>query len=136
VAYIALVETQDLKPQASSWASATKWHSLKRMPKLAFDHKDILHSALDGLKDIVLREPIWTKVLPEKFTLTQLQEFYETILGRTFDKGNFRKKVQDVKYIQKLDEMQRNVNHRPSALYRFDEKKYNENSKKGFLMDI
>lgn len=136
VAYIAIVEMQDLKPQASSWAADTKWHSLKRIPKLAFDHKDILNKALIELQEMVKHEPVWNKVLPEKFTLTQLQEFYETIFKKTFDKGNFRKKLNDLKFIQKIGESQQNVNHRPSLLYRFNEKKYLEQKNKGFSFDL
>jgi 8-oxo-dGTP diphosphatase len=126
VAYMAIVEMQDIRPQASSWASDTKWHSIKRLPKLAFDHKEIIMSAYHELQDLVRRQPLWNRVLPEKFTLTQLQEFYETILSKTYDKGNFRKKTQSMFFIQALNESQQNVRHRPSTLYKFDEKKYRE----------
>lgn len=126
VAYAAIVEIQDITPQASSWASDTRWHLVKRLPKLAFDHREIIRSAYDALIETARYEPIWNEVLPTKFTLTQLQEFYETVLNRTFDKGNFRKKVQTMKFVRALNESQSNVKHRPPALYAFDAKAFRE----------
>jgi 8-oxo-dGTP diphosphatase len=126
VAYMAILEIQDIAPQASSWASDTKWHAVKRLPKLAFDHKEIIRSAYDAIKELARYEPIWNEVLPKKFTLTQLQEFYETVLNKSLDKGNFRKKVQTMKFVKQLNETQTNVKHRPSALYGFDQKAFKE----------
>jgi 8-oxo-dGTP diphosphatase len=136
VAYLALVETTDLKPLPSSWAKQTKWHSLKKIPKLAFDHRDILDESLEELKMMAASEPIWHKVLPEKFTLSQLQLFYETVLQKKYDKGNFRKKIKEMKFLQRLDEVQSNVSHRPSALYSMDMKKYNDQKEEGFELEF
>jgi 8-oxo-dGTP diphosphatase len=136
VAYLALVETTDLKPLPSSWAKQTKWHSLKKIPKLAFDHRDILDESLEELKIMVASEPVWSKVLPEKFTLSQLQRFYETVLQKKFDKGNFRKKIKEMKFLMRLDEVQSNVSHRPSALYTIDMKKYQDQKEEGFELEF
>lgn len=136
VAYLALVEPADLAPHASSWASQTQWHSINEIPQLAFDHRQILDVSLDELKNRVLQEDIWSKVLPQKFTLTQFQEVFETILGKSFDKGNFRKKVVKYKFLKQLDEAQKNVSHRPSLLYVFDAQKFAEMKLKGFSFDF
>jgi len=136
IAYIALVELQDITPLPSNWAKETKWHSLKKIPKLAFDHKDILNECVKELQEKVMSEPIWTKVLPEKFTLTAFQELFETILQREFDKGNFRKKINGVKFLKRLDESQQNVRHRPSVLYKFDPKSFQQYRAKGFVFDF
>jgi 8-oxo-dGTP diphosphatase len=136
VAYVALVEIQDIRPQASSWASDTKWHSAKRLPKLAFDHKEIIRSAYHAVKDLARHEPIWNEVLPKKFTLTQLQEFYETVLNKSLDKGNFRKKVQTMPFVKALNESQKNVKHRPSALYSFDAKAFREYRESDTLIEF
>jgi 8-oxo-dGTP diphosphatase len=136
VAYLALVEPADLAPHASSWASQTQWHSINEIPQLAFDHRQILDVSLDELKNRVLQEDIWSKVLPQKFTLTQFQEVFETILGKSFDKGNFRKKVVKYKFLKQLDEAQKNVSHRPSLLYVFDAQKFAEMKSKGFSFDF
>jgi len=75
-------------------------------------------------------------VLPEKFTLTQFQEVFETILGKAFDKGNFRKKVVKYKFLRKLAEAQTNVSHRPSLLYTFDANRFQEMKANGFSFDF
>jgi 8-oxo-dGTP diphosphatase len=136
IAYLALVEPADLAPHASSWASQTQWHSMKDIPQLAFDHREILDASLEELKTRILQEDIWSKVLPEKFTLTQFQEVFETILGKAFDKGNFRKKVVKYKFLRKLTEAQTNVSHRPSLLYTFDAIRFQEMKAKGFSFDF
>ena len=136
VGYIALVELMDINPLPSKWAKQTKWHSIKRMPKLAFDHKEILNESFRALKDILVAEPLWSKVLPEKFTLTEFQAIFETILQREFDKGNFRKKINGLKFLKRLDESQQNVRHRPSSLYRFDAKLFKQYRDKGFVFEF
>jgi 8-oxo-dGTP diphosphatase len=136
VAYMAIVEMQDITPIAASKAIDAQWHSVKEIPKLAFDHKEILGRSLLELQNGIRQEPLWHKVLPPKFTLTQLQEFYETVLNKKLDKGNFRKKLQEMKFIQKLNETQQNVKHRPSLLYKFNEKNFVEWKEKGFLFEL
>lgn len=136
VAYLALVEPSELKPHASSWAKQTSWHSVKNVPQLAFDHQEILDASLIELKSRILRENIWSNVLPQKFTLTAFQELFETVLDKEFDKGNFRKKLVNVKFLKKLDESQINVSHRPSLLYSIDEKKFQEMLTNGFSFDF
>jgi len=136
VGYIALVEHTDINPLPSNWATQTKWHSLNKLPKLAFDHKDILTASVQALKDLIVQEPMWVHVLPEKFTLTALQQVFETVLGREFDKGNFRKKINGLKFLKRLEESQRNVKHRPSALYKFDAKVYKQYREEGFVFDF
>lgn len=136
IAYLALVEPADLAPHASSWASQTQWHSMNDIPQLAFDHREILDVSLEELKTRILQEDIWRRVLPEKFTLTQFQEVFETILGKAFDKGNFRKKVVKYKFLRKLAEAQTNVSHRPSLLYTFDANRFQEMKANGFSFDF
>jgi 8-oxo-dGTP diphosphatase len=136
VAYLALVEPTELNPLASSWAKKTRWHSIVKVPKLAFDHQEILDRSIQDLKVLVLTENIWNKVLPKKFTLTQFQALFETVLNKKFDKGNFRKKLSKYKFLKPLNEIQQNVSHRPSLLYTFDERKYAALKAKGFSFDF
>ncbi|MEY3398606.1 MAG: hypothetical protein RL220_1200 [Bacteroidota bacterium] len=136
VAYLALVEPADLTPHASSWAKETRWISLEQVPVLAFDHSEILEESLKALKSLVLTEDMFSKVLPAKFTLTEFQAVFETILEKQFDKGNFRKKLVDFKFLKKLNESQKNVSHRPSLLYSFDQKKFQKMKEKGFSFDF
>jgi 8-oxo-dGTP diphosphatase len=136
IAYLALVETTEINPIAANWAKRTAWHPISDVPKLAFDHGEILEEGKIALQKMVMTEHIWSKVLPEKFTLTAFQELFETLLDKKFDKGNFRKKLNKMKFLKKSKEAQTNVSHRPSALYSFDEKKYDEMAEKGFVFDF
>jgi 8-oxo-dGTP diphosphatase len=135
-AYMALVELSDIQHHPSNWAKQTKWHSLRRLPKLAFDHREILDVSFDRLQIQILEEPIWVKVIPQKFTITQFQNVFETILERQFDKGNFRKKINKAPFLKKLTESQQNVRHRPSVLYTFDHHLYRKYKKMGFDFDF
>jgi 8-oxo-dGTP diphosphatase len=136
VAYLALVETAEINPHASSWAKDSAWHSLKKIPKLAFDHSEILDKSLQELRNLVLTENIWSKVLPDKFTLTEFQQMFETLLDKKFDKGNFRKKLAKMKFLKQSKQIQKNVSHRPSLLYSFDNAKYEQMRKKGFVLEF
>ena len=92
VAYFALVKIEDYSPVPGPKASDTQWFPVEKLPKLPFDHKKIITHALKRLKQRVRIRPIGFELLPKKFTLTQLQSLYETILGIVIDKRNFRKK--------------------------------------------
>jgi len=136
IAYTAFVEHTEISPLPSNWAKQTKWHSVKKLPKLAFDHDEILKDCYESIQRLIVSEPIWVKVLPEKFTLTQLQKIFETVLNKKFDKGNFRKKINGLKFLKPLKESQKNVSHRPSMLFKFDSKIYAKYKSKGFVFDF
>ena len=91
---------------------------------------------LRRLKGKVRYQPIGFELLPEKFTLTQLQRMYEKILEQAIDKRNFRKKILGMELLKELDEVQVDVAHRAARLYKFDEKKYRQLKDKGFNFEI
>jgi 8-oxo-dGTP diphosphatase len=95
-----------------------------------------LDKALEKLKVRVRREPLGFELLPSKFTLNELQGLYEAVLDKTFDKGNFRKKIQSMNLLQALKESQKNVAHRPARLYRFDPERYEELKERGFSFEL
>lgn len=97
-----------------------RWMPVSEVTDLAFDHVDILASALTALRTKLLHEPVGFELLPAKFTLSQLQRLYEIILGEELDKRNFRKKVSRMKYLVPLNEKQKGVPHKPARLYAFD----------------
>jgi 8-oxo-dGTP diphosphatase len=136
VAYFALVKLTDHKVQAATDASQAAWFSVWDMPKLAFDHADIVATALQRLKGKVRYQPIGFELLPPKFTLTQLQRLYETILEKELDKRNFRKKILSMDLLEELDEVEQDVSHRAARLYRFDHKKYKQLEKAGFNFEL
>ncbi len=136
VAYYALANLADHTVQAATDARNAAWFPVDDVPALAFDHDAILKMALERLKGKVRYQPIGFELLPQKFTLSQLQQMYETILERSLDKRNFRKKVLGMDLLVELDEIQTDVAHRAARLYRFDERKYKRWLKQGFNFEI
>jgi len=136
VAYYALVNLRDHTIKAATDASNAAWFGVDDIPKLAFDHARIVETALRRLRGKVRYEPIGFELLPEKFTLTQLQRMYEKILEQDIDKRNFRKKILGMELLKELDEVQVDVAHRAARLYKFDEKKYRQLREKGFNFEI
>lgn len=132
VAYFALVKLSDHRVHAATDAKEAAWFSVWDAPKLAFDHGDILATALQRLKGKVRYQPIGFELLPPKFTLTQLQRMYEKILERELDKRNFRKKILSMDLLVETDEVEQGVRHRAARLYRFDRRKYDRLAKQGF----
>ncbi|MDA7803594.1 NUDIX hydrolase [Crocinitomix sp.] len=124
-AHFALLRIDDFHPQASSWAKKVEWIPIHKVPKLAFDHNEILDSTYNLLKQKLAIEPVCFDILPEKFTLSEMQTLYEYAFETEMDKANFRKKIKSIPII-KLDEKQKNVKHRPAQLFSFDRAKFNE----------
>ncbi|MCK5067137.1 MAG: NUDIX hydrolase, partial [Bacteroidales bacterium] len=105
------------------------WIDVKHVPDLAFDHSDIIQEGLKHLQFSLRSEPIGFEMLPEKFTIRELQTLYEVILGCTLDNRNFRKKILKSSYLVQLDEKQTGVAHKPAYYYRFDRNIYEEHKK-------
>ncbi len=136
VAYYALVNLWKYRLQAATDASDARWFTISQLPPLAFDHEQIVTVARQRLQGKLRYEPIGFELLPEKFTLTQLQRLYETVLAAELDKRNFRKKILNMDILVALDELQQDVAHRAARLYRFDEEKYRQLKEKGFNFQI
>lgn len=117
VAYLALVKMEEFMPEASSFAERVFWQELESLPSLAFDHNRILEEALDRLRDDFINHRTGFELLPERFTLGQIQKLYEIILGKDLDKRNFRKKILKEKLVTATNEKQTGVLHKPAILY-------------------
>lgn len=136
VAYFAHVKIDDYKLSPSSWAKEAKWFSINKVPKLPFDHTEILNYAKNKLKEKVRHQPIGFELLPKEFTLSDIQNLYESVLGITLDKRNFRKKLLAMNLLVDTGYNQDAVAHRPPRLYRFDKKKYQALIQKGFSFEL
>ncbi|MBL4826467.1 MAG: NUDIX hydrolase, partial [Spongiibacteraceae bacterium] len=101
------------------------WFDIKKLPKLIFDHKEIVNSGIKFLKHKIRHEPIGFNLLPKKFTLLELQELYEAILDVTLDKPNFRRKMTKMDLLLACNEKKVGGAHRAANLYRFNIKNYN-----------
>lgn len=134
VAYYALVRIQDVK--AGDDAAKAGWFALDEVPQLAFDHDRILRAALKCLRERIHFEPIGFELLPEKFTLKQLQNLYEAILDVHFDRSNFAKKMLHFNILTQQDETVWPTPRREARLYSFNEESYNELKQKGFRLEF
>jgi len=112
------------------------WHSVSSISAMAFDHKEILETCHQWLQKMVQENPLAFNLLPDKFSLRELQNLYEAILGVELDRRNFRKKFASMKLLIDLDEMEQDVPHRPGKLYQFNFEKYNKNTRKWIGIDF
>ncbi|MBI9097185.1 MAG: NUDIX hydrolase [Spirochaetaceae bacterium] len=136
VAYFALVKMNDLELHADTDASDAAWFAIDDYPMLSFDHESILNTAIVRLRGKVRYQPIGFELLPEKFTLSQLQILYEIVLETGLDKRNFRKKILSMGFLNELDEIEKDVSHRAARLYSFNKERYGELIKAGFNFEI
>ena len=136
VAHYALVKLTAHDAKAATDAADAKWFPVSRVPKLAFDHAEILAAALARLKAKVLYQPIGFELLPPKFTLSQLQHLYEAVLETELDKRNFRKRILSFGLVIPLKETQMAGRHRPAQLFRFDADNYEKLKKRGFNFEL
>jgi len=128
VAYYALIRIngqKELRP-ITQYARKAFWHPVNELPKLAFDHSEIFKTGFNKLRRRLNYQPIAFELLPEKFTLTQLQSLYEAVLNKKLDKRNFRKKMLSYGFLKELDEKQKGVSYRAAKLYKFDRRKYSK----------
>jgi 8-oxo-dGTP diphosphatase len=131
VAYFALISA-DRQLKAGSDAAEADWHPTNHLPSLAFDHATILSYAIERLRNKLEYTTVGFQLLPEKFTLTELQEVYEAILGKKLDKRNFRRKMSILKILRPLPEYRRG-GQRPAQLYRFVAARFEKLKDKGIL---
>ena len=136
VAYYALVNPGGHSVRAATDAADARWFPAATPPPLSFDHADILAMALTRLRGKLRYQPVGFELLPEKFTLTQLQQLYESVLGTPLDKRNFRKKVLGFDLLIPLPETLREGRHRPAQLFRFDPSRYQQLLEQGFNFEL
>jgi len=132
VGYFALVDKSKLILDDKH--QNAKWFPVNDLPELAFDHADIIKKGIESLRKKFMEEPIGFELLPEKFTLTQLQKLHEVIIGKTIDRRNFRKKIAQYKHIIPLDEKQTGVAHKPAKVYIFSRDVYDRTKKEKMIL--
>ncbi len=134
LAYYSLINIADYENQIVDVENRQlEWTSLTTIKGLAFDHFDILKDAYTRLQRTVREKPIGFSMLPKKFSLIQLKNFYETVLDIELDRRNFRRKLMALDLLIDLKEVQDNVAHRPAKLYSFDFEKYQQKKNIGTL---
>lgn len=136
IAYYALVSAENYQDVIDLSAGDVHWASVNNLPELIYDHAEILSYGIKFLRHQVCHQPIGFNLLPEKFTLLQLQALYEAILNTTLDKPNFRRKIMKMDLLTPCNEKQQGVPHRAANLYRFDPEVYKQLSESGFSFEI
>ncbi len=141
VAYYALVPRDALRLEPGARTRAARWASVGRLPRLAFDHRRILRTALERLRGKIRYQPIGFELLPRRFKLAELRDLYATILGQPLDDRNFRRKIlamggSDRPLLIPLEEHETGVGRRGARFYRFDARRYRELVKFGFSFEL
>lgn len=134
IAFYALVRIQEVV--GGDDAARAQWFALDEIPQLAFDHDRILRHALSRLRERIHFKPIGFELLPEKFTMKELQSLYEAILDVKFDRRNFAKKMLHYDLVTQLDETVWPTAKREAYLFKFNKENYEELKKKGFQLEF
>ena len=134
VAHYALVRLSEVK--GGDDAASARWFAMDEVPSLAFDHDRILRMAVNRLKERICFEPIGFELLPEVFTMTELQNLYEAILEVKFDRRNFYNKMLKLGILSEAEPRPANASRRTPTKYRFNAEKYAELKQKGFRLEF
>ncbi len=130
IAYFALINIDEHSKELQQEHNA-KWFSFDKIPKLVFDHKEMVDQALERLQQRVANHPIGFELLPPKFTLPQLQNLYEAIYNTSFDKRNFNRKILGLQILKKLDEKDKQSSRKGAFYYVFDYENYKKLESEG-----
>lgn len=121
VAYYSLIQINDDHLKHIEPSASLRWIDIKDVKSLAFDHLKIMNLCLTKMQKEISERPIGFKLLPEKFSLLELQRLYEVILDISLDKRNFRRKLKSMDVLKDIGETQKSVSHRPARLYAFND---------------
>jgi ADP-ribose pyrophosphatase YjhB (NUDIX family) len=132
VGFYALVDFEKVHPQPDFFSDHCEWKALEKIEHLMMDHQKILNKALETLRLQLSYQPIGFNLLPEKFTMPELQKLHETLLGKKLDRRNFQRKILSYKILNKLDERKKGGAYKAPYLYEFNLENYTKALKEGF----
>lgn len=124
VGYYALVEFAGVTPVPDLLTDECRWWDIDQIPPLLFDHNDMITLALKTLRQQLSYQPVGYNLLPDKFTMPDLQQLYETILGQSLDRRNFQKRMLGYGILERLEERKTGGAHKAPYLYRFNKENY------------
>jgi ADP-ribose pyrophosphatase YjhB (NUDIX family) len=128
IAYYAMINVSDYDEKLMQ-KHGVEWANIDELPKMYSDHNDMVLRARKLIRQKIKTEPVGFELLPDLFTLTQLQRLYEAVKSEEIDKRNFRKRIKEMDFIEKTDLIDKKSSKRGAYLYRFNKKLYNEDSK-------
>jgi 8-oxo-dGTP diphosphatase len=135
IAYYALINVADYEKEQIRQHNSF-WRNINDLPELIFDHSEMVSKALKRLRRKASTEPVGFNLLPDQFTVPQLQALYEAIYGRNIDKRNFRKKIQSMDFLEKSDIKDKSSSKRGAFLYTFNKDKYEQAIENGFSFTL
>jgi 8-oxo-dGTP diphosphatase len=133
ISYFSLVDISEANVKIDFFTSDFGWFSVNEIPKLLFGHNEIVDKALATLRQQIYHEPIVANLLPQKFTIPEIHNLYQTILDKKLDQRNFLRKLLTLGIIKKLDEQRSIGAHRSPYLYQFEKENYEEALKQGIV---
>ena len=125
ISYYSMINVADYD-QAQQQEHDVAWVNIEQLPEMYSDHRKMVLKARRMMQEKISHEPIGFNLLPELFTLSQLQQVYEAVNGEEVDKRNFRKRIKEMDFIEKTDQIDKLTSKRGAYLYRFNEKAYKE----------
>ena len=134
-AYYALTGTAEIDQELVK-DNGAHWRSVDDLPKLVFDHSKMVKKALSDLQNLLKIRPVGFELLPEKFTLVQLQELYEAIFQKQVDKRDFGKKILSMDILEKLEEKEKQTSKKGAWYYTFKKERYDKLSRNGFSFSL
>lgn len=135
IAYYALINLESFDKNVCEKYNA-RWEELDKVGKLIFDHNQMLKDTLKILYKKTLTQPIGFNLLPDEFTLPQLQSLYEAIYQHPLDKRNFRKKILEMDILEKLDKKDKSVSKKGAFYYTFNKEKYEKLLQEGLYFSL
>lgn len=135
IAYYALIDLEMFDENVCEIHNA-RWEEVEKVGKLVFDHNQMLRDTIEILRKKTATQPIGFNLLPEKFTLPQLQALYEAIYQTTLDKRNFRKKILEMEILEKQDDKDKSSSKRGAFYYTFNKEKYDQLLQKGYYFSL
>lgn len=136
IGYYALIDFEEAEITTDILYKEFDWHSVTELPELLFSHNELVEKALATMRNQLYLQPIGYNLLPEKFTLPEIQILYETIIGKELHRRNFPTKLMSLGILTKLEEKRKIGQHRSPFLYKFDKEKYEEALKNGVVLAI
>ena len=134
VGFYAISDVVNAEPKADFLSSECKWFPVTALPRLGFDHKDMVKEALGALRIHLYHFPIGKNLLPDKFTLKEIKQFYEIMSGKTLHVTNFPNKLISIGLIKRTNEKRKIGAHRSPSFYRFNHRIYEKALKEGLVL--
>lgn len=134
VGFYAITDFSRTSPRSDIFSINCAWFDIDNLPKLDFDHDEMVHEALHTMRVQLYHYPIGYNLLPEKFTLADIHALYETLLGKKLDASNFPKKLIALGLLERLNEKRSIGPHRAPHLYRFNKERYDEALREGLVL--